>query len=68
MTSLDRLHPAVVHHVVNTLGWSQLRPRQEVALGPVVDCLPWGLALRVVERRLDDRVNATVAMGEQLRA
>ncbi len=65
MTSLDRLHPAVVHHVVNTLGWSQLRPLQEAALGPVLD---GEHVLLVVERRPDDGVNATVAMGEPLRA
>lgn len=33
----DRLHPAVQHHVVNTLGWASLRPLQEEAIGPVLD-------------------------------
>lgn len=35
--AVDRLHPAVVHHVVNTLGWPSLRPLQEAAVGPVLD-------------------------------
>ena len=36
-SALDRLHPVVVHHVVNTLGWSSLRPLQQEAVGPVLD-------------------------------
>ncbi|EHR59554.1 DEAD/DEAH box helicase [Saccharomonospora cyanea] len=35
--ALDRLHPAVVHHVVNTLGWRSLRPLQRQAVDPVMD-------------------------------
>ena len=41
MTATD-LHPGVLHHVVNTLGWPSLRPLQEAAIEPVrsgVDCL-----------------------------
>ena len=34
---LDRLHPVVVHHIVNTLGWPSLRALQEEAAGPVLD-------------------------------
>src|ERR1044072_2955833 len=34
---MSRLHPALVHHVVNTLGWRTLRPMQEQAVEPVVD-------------------------------
>ena len=35
---LDRLHPVVVHHIVNTLGWSSLRALQEeAATRPVLD-------------------------------
>lgn len=30
------LHPGVVHHVVNTLGWSSLRPLQEAAIEPLL--------------------------------
>jgi ATP-dependent Lhr-like helicase len=36
-TALSRLHPALVHHVVNTLGWRALRPMQEQAVEPVID-------------------------------
>ncbi len=32
----DRLHPALRHHVVNSLGWSSLRPLQEQAIAPVL--------------------------------
>lgn len=31
-----RLDPVVQHHVVNTLGWSSLRPLQEEAVSPVL--------------------------------
>ena len=37
MTGFDRLHPALQHHVVNSLGWSTLRPLQEEAISPVLD-------------------------------
>lgn len=36
MTPFDRLHPALQHHIVNSLGWSELRPLQEAAIGPVL--------------------------------
>ncbi|MFB9688206.1 DEAD/DEAH box helicase [Amycolatopsis plumensis] len=36
-SSVTRLHPALVHHVVNTLGWRTLRPLQQEAIEPVVD-------------------------------
>ncbi|HET6763524.1 MAG TPA: DEAD/DEAH box helicase [Longimicrobiaceae bacterium] len=36
MTTFDRLHPSVRHHVVNTLGWSSLRPHQEQAVEPLL--------------------------------
>jgi ATP-dependent Lhr-like helicase len=35
--ALDRLHPVVMYHVVNTLGWPSLRALQEQAVGPVLD-------------------------------
>jgi ATP-dependent Lhr-like helicase len=35
-TSLDRLHPSLVHHIVNTLGWRELRPLQSAAVGPLL--------------------------------
>jgi ATP-dependent Lhr-like helicase len=34
---VGRLDPVVVHHVVNTLGWPDLRPLQRAAIGPVMD-------------------------------
>ena len=36
-SALDRLHPVVVHHIVNTLGWRSLRALQDQAAGPVLD-------------------------------
>ena len=32
----EQLHPAVQHHVVNTLGWRSLRPHQEAAIAPIL--------------------------------
>jgi ATP-dependent Lhr-like helicase len=37
-SGLDRLHPVIVHHVANTLGWPDLRPLQVEAAAPVTDC------------------------------
>ncbi|MFF8536204.1 DEAD/DEAH box helicase [Streptomyces sp. NPDC015532] len=34
---VDRLDPVIVHHVVNTLGWPDLRPLQRAAIDPVMD-------------------------------
>ena len=36
-SGLDRLHPVVVHHIVNSLGWPSLHALQEEAAGPVLD-------------------------------
>ena len=36
MTPFDRLHPALQHHIVNSLGWSSLRPLQEAAIEPLL--------------------------------
>src|SRR3954454_22339249 len=33
---VERLHPAVAHHLVNSLGWRSLRPLQEQAIDPVL--------------------------------
>ncbi|MFI9511262.1 DEAD/DEAH box helicase [Nocardia sp. NPDC052566] len=33
---IDRLDPVVVHHIVNTLGWPDLRPLQKAAIGPLL--------------------------------
>ena len=35
MSDFDRLHPALRHHIVNTLGWSTLRPTQLAAIAPI---------------------------------
>jgi ATP-dependent Lhr-like helicase len=32
----DRLHPALQHHIVNSLGWASLRPLQEQAIEPLL--------------------------------
>ncbi|WP_233604436.1 DEAD/DEAH box helicase [Micromonospora sp. HM5-17] len=32
----DLLHPVLLHHIVNTLGWSRLRELQEVAVEPLL--------------------------------
>jgi len=37
VTGLERLHPSVQHHVVNSLGWRELRPLQDEAIAPVLD-------------------------------
>lgn len=37
MTNFDRLHPALQHHVVNSLGWRELRPFQEAVIPQVLD-------------------------------
>jgi len=36
VTSFDRLHPALQHHIVNSLGWPSLRPLQESAIEPLL--------------------------------
>ena len=37
MRGFDRLHPALQHHIVNSFGWRELRPVQEMAIGPALD-------------------------------
>lgn len=34
---VDRLDPVIVDHVVNKLGWPDLRPLQRAAIDPVMD-------------------------------
>ena len=34
--TVDRLHPVVQHHIVNSLGWAALRPLQDAAIAPVL--------------------------------
>ena len=36
MSEFDRLHPALQHHIVNSLGWSSLHPLQEQAIAPLL--------------------------------
>jgi ATP-dependent helicase Lhr and Lhr-like helicase len=35
VNGFDRLHPIVQHHIVNSLGWTSLRPFQEQAVDPI---------------------------------
>ena len=35
--SFDRLHPALQHHIVNSLGWRELRPFQESVIPPILN-------------------------------
>ena len=35
--TVDRLHPVLAHHIVNTLGWPTLRPLQQEAISPILD-------------------------------
>jgi ATP-dependent helicase Lhr and Lhr-like helicase len=36
VSAFEKLHPAVQHHVVNSLGWPALRPHQEQAIAPIL--------------------------------
>lgn len=35
-TGFDQLHSVVQHHVVNSLGWRELRPLQDQAVAPIL--------------------------------
>lgn len=35
--SVERLHPGLVHHIANTLGWPDLRPLQKESVAPILD-------------------------------
>jgi ATP-dependent Lhr-like helicase len=37
VTAFDRLHASLQHHIVNSLGWRELRALQEQAITPVLD-------------------------------
>lgn len=37
MSAFGLLHPALQHHIVNSLGWRSLTPLQEAAIEPVLD-------------------------------
>ena len=36
MSGFADLHPALQHHIVNTIGWKTLRPLQEEAITPLI--------------------------------
>ena len=36
MRDFEKLHPALQHHIVNSLGWKSLRPLQEQTITPVL--------------------------------
>jgi ATP-dependent Lhr-like helicase len=36
VTAVPELHPVVLHHIVNTLGWHDLRPLQREAVAPLL--------------------------------
>jgi ATP-dependent helicase Lhr and Lhr-like helicase len=37
VSAFSRLHPALQHHVVNSLGWGELRPVQDLAIAAYLD-------------------------------
>ena len=37
MSAFDRLHPALQHHIVNSLGWRELRPVQSLSIDAYLD-------------------------------
>jgi ATP-dependent helicase Lhr and Lhr-like helicase len=37
VSAFDNLHPALQHHIVNSLGWRELRPLQESSIGPILE-------------------------------
>ena len=37
MSNFDRLHSALQHHIVNSLGWRELRPFQEAVIPQILD-------------------------------
>ena len=37
MSTFDLLHPALQHHIVNSLGWRELRPFQEAVIPQILD-------------------------------
>src|SRR5450756_57625 len=36
VSAFESLHPALQHHIVNSLGWRTLRPLQEEAIAPLI--------------------------------
>lgn len=37
MSNFEHLHTAIQHHIVNSLGWRELRPFQEAVIQPILD-------------------------------
>ncbi len=37
MTAFERLHPALQHHIVNSLGWRELREVQSLSIAAFLD-------------------------------
>lgn len=37
MNGFDQLHPALQHHIVNSLGWRDLRPFQDAVIPPILE-------------------------------
>jgi ATP-dependent Lhr-like helicase len=35
VSAFEQLHPAIRYHIVNTMGWDDLRPTQEEAIAPI---------------------------------
>src|SRR5688500_6256990 len=56
VSSFDRLHPSLQHHVVNSLGWKSLRPVQESCIGPILD----GASLLVLAPTAGGKTEAAV--------
>jgi ATP-dependent Lhr-like helicase len=36
LTNFDQFHPALQHHIVNSLGWRELRPFQDAVIPPIL--------------------------------
>lgn len=36
MSHFDQLHPAIQHHIINSLGWREMRPFQEAVIPSIV--------------------------------
>ena len=36
MNPFEKLHPSLQHHIVNSLGWKELRPLQELSIEPLL--------------------------------
>ena len=36
MSNFEQLHPSLQHHIVNSLGWRELRPFQDAVIPPIL--------------------------------